>query len=352
MSLIRRGNILHFAFMHNGERYRGSCKTSNQRKAEIVEATVRARVMEGGQLPGPAKVPTLAEFSDRFFAWLEAIPEDRTPKPPTRRYYRVGWNLLEKTKLAGMRLDRITTDDALATEVGSSPANTNNALRTLSRMLTKAREWNLIRAKPVIKLVEEFGRDQIIEPWMEQKLLTVTAGERLTPKKHISAVGWEPFRTVLLIMLDAGLRPAEVFRMRWENIHWDRGVIFNPRGKSKKSRRYVPLTERVKAALLAFKGERNEGWVFPSKTSQSGHIADREVSKQWREAKQLAGLPESVDLYCARHRFGTDVSEVTGNVMAVMDVLGHEKPETSRRYIHPEMQRFREAINKRNQALQ
>lgn len=36
--------------------------------------------------------------------------------------------------------------------------------------------------------------------------------------------------------------------MRWENIHWDRGVIFNPRSKSRKSKRYVPLTERMKAA--------------------------------------------------------------------------------------------------------
>ena len=37
------------------------------------------------------------------------------------------------------------------------------------------------------------------------------------------------------------------------SIHWDKGVIFNPRGKSRKSRRYVPLTERVKAALVSRK---------------------------------------------------------------------------------------------------
>jgi integrase len=114
-------------------------------------------------------------------------------------------------------------------------------------------------------------------------------------------VGWEPFRTVLLIMLDSGLRPGEIFRMRWENIHWDKALIFNPRGKSRKSRRYVPLTERVKAALLTRKKGANEGWVFPSKGSRSGYITDREVSKQWLEAKRIAGIPENVVLYCARH---------------------------------------------------
>jgi hypothetical protein len=56
-------------------------------------------------------------------------------------------------------------------------------------------------------------------------------------------------------------------------------------------------TERVKAALLMRKEGVNEGWVFPSKKAQSGHITDREVSKQWLEAKRLAGIPEAVVLY-------------------------------------------------------
>jgi hypothetical protein len=47
----------------------------------------------------------------------------------------------------------------------------------------------------------------------------------------------------------------------------------------------------------------NEGWIFRSKRAQFGYITDREVSKQWLEAKGLAGIPESVVLYCARHRF-------------------------------------------------
>jgi hypothetical protein len=214
VSLIKRGNTWHFAFMHDSRRYRGSCKTSNQRAAEKLEATMLARVMEEGKLPGRLKVPTLGDFSERFFSWLKALPTDRTPKPPTRKYYRVGWRLLESTKLVSMRLDQITSDDVLATKVGSSPANTNNALRTLRRMLKKAQDWSLIGNVPVIKLVDECGREQLIEPWMEQALLNVTAGERITKTKRVSRVGWEPFRTVLLIMLDSGLRPAEIFGMR------------------------------------------------------------------------------------------------------------------------------------------
>lgn len=352
MSLIKRGNLWHFAFMHNGRRYRGSCKTSNQRMAEKIEGIMLTRVMEDGKLPGSTRVPTLSEFSERFLAWLTALPADRSPKPATRKYYRIGWHLLESTKLASMKLDQITTDHALAIEVGKSPANTNNALRTLRRMLKKAKEWDLIAATPVVKLVEEHGREHLIEPWMEQKLLTITSEERLTPKGRASRVGWDPFRTILLIMLDSGLRPGEIYRMRWENIHWEQGMIFNPRGKSRKSKRYVPLTERMKSALLPRQSGSREGWVFPSKKAASGHITDREVSKQWLEAKRLSGIPESVVLYCARHRFATDALQATGNIIAVMDAMGHERVDTLRIYSHPELTQIRDAMNKRNGAVQ
>lgn len=128
-------------------------------------------------------------------------------------------------------------------------------------------------------------------------------------------------------------------------------MIFNPRGKSRKSRRYVPLTERVKAALLSCKHEVNEGWVFPSKRSRSGHITDRETSKQWLEAKRIAGIPENVVLYCARHRFSTDAMEGTGNVLAVMDAMGHGSVNTTRIYTHTSAALVGDAIERRNKLL-
>src|SRR5262249_38433663 len=151
-----------------------------------------------------------------FLPWLEALPADRPPKEGTRRYYRQGWALLAKTNLAGMRIDHITSDDIASTAVGKSPANTNNALRTLRRMLCKAHEKNLIASVPVVKLVEETPREQLIEPWMGQKLLTIMKDSRTPTKKHAPKsinYSWEPVRTVLMIMLDTGLRPNEVFRM-------------------------------------------------------------------------------------------------------------------------------------------
>src|SRR5437660_12102022 len=215
VSLIKRGNVWHFAFRWNGKRYRGTCKTLKEKEAKKVESLVLARLLADGRVPGSKKIPTLSDFSNRFFNWLESLPADRPPKAPTRGYYRVGWRVLESTPITGMKLDQITTDYGSIIE-GLSAANTNNALRTLRRMLKKAHECQLLSVVPVVKLVEEHGRDELIEVRMDQQLLTVTAGPQLTPKGQRARVGWGPVGTLRLIMRGCGLRHGELFRIRWE----------------------------------------------------------------------------------------------------------------------------------------
>ena len=101
---------------------------------------------------------------------------------------------------------------------------------------------------------------------------------------------------------------------------------------------------------MSRKGDASEGWVFPSARAASGHIET--VQKQFDLAKRMAGLPKSIVLYCARHRFSTDAMEGTGNLMAVMDAMGHSKIDVSRLYQHPGTKQIRDAIEKRNQLLQ
>jgi integrase len=149
-------------------------------------------------------------------------------------------------------------------------------------------------------------------------------------------------------MLDTGMRPAEVYRMQWNHVKWDRELIFVPRSKSRKSKRYVSVSERVKRALQMRPQESS--FVFASARSRSGHIET--VQKQFDRAKQLAGLPDPVVLYCARHRFSTDAMDGTGNMMAVMDVMGHSKVDVMRIYQHPGLKQIGMAINKRNEVLQ
>src|SRR5258708_13312837 len=69
------------------------------------------------------------------------------------------------------------------------------------------------------------------------------------------------------MMLETGMRPEEVCRIRRENVHLDQGYLFNPFGKTKAVRRKVPLTERA-CALLARRLEKVKGdFVFPGRAT-------------------------------------------------------------------------------------
>ena len=326
MSLCKRGRLWHYDFWHRGQRYRGSTEQTGLSAARKVEALLMLRAREHRALIRSNRVPILSEFATRFLHWVKANNLEHA----TKRYYEYGWRMLKATKAAGMRLDQMTKDAAELLRFPGSAANGNVALRTLRRMLMKALEWDVIQFSPRIKLLKEHGREILIDPKTEAKLLEAAK---------------QPLRDVILVMQDTGMRPQDVFRMRWEHVNWFKRVIFIPHGKTKNSRRYVPLSDRARQALQ-LRGAVTTGWVFPSCHSQSGHITN--VAKQWVSARKAAGLDESVKLYCCRHTFATDALERTGNLAALMKTLGHADAATAMRYQHPGLEQIRKAVEERN----
>ena len=61
-----------------------------------------------------------------------------------------------------------------------------------------------------------------------------------------------------------------------------------------------------------------------------------------------ASLPKNLVLYCGRHDFGTVITARTGNLKAVMKVMGHRDFKTAMRYQHPEVDIVRAALNEQH----
>jgi integrase len=348
VALCKRGRFWHYEFQVNGTRYRGSTKQTIETRARQVEVRKMQEAQESGYSPLPRKAPILRDFAATVLKSFESSSLD----PDTKRYYRNGWSRIESTLVANMRLDRITTEGVATLQFDGSPSWQNQALRTLSVILAKGVERHYLHQKPTIRLQRETRREIIVDDASEASLLKVTR---------------QPLSDVLIVMRDMGLRPDEVFRMRWEHVNWERRLYFNPYGKSRKARRWIPMSQRVFDDLKARmclqsatvkKPRRGKAvvalpaqseWVFPSKKAESGHLTT--VAKQFRDARRLAGLPEALKLYGARHAFATYAVQATGNVFAVADAMGHEDLKTTRIYQHPEMDSIRDAIDQRNRRI-
>ena len=149
-----------------------------------------------------------------------------------------------------------------------------------------------------------------------------------------------------VILQDTGMRPDELFPMRIENVHWNENRIWIPEGKTRNSRRFVGMSDRVKQMLSVWCSGRTEGWVFPSPRSKTGHLTT--ISKGFAAARSRAGVDPRIVLYSARHTFGTHMLAATGNAFAVSKAMGHADIKSMEHYQHPDTSILNEAVNNRN----
>ena len=310
------------------ERYRGSTKETDETRAGKIAALKLADAIKGSD-PLDRKPPTLREYSVDFLEWVD----NGRLEADSRRYYRNGWRLLEKTKIAAKRMDKISKDDIEKLKFPGSPSNANNALRTLRRMLNKAKEDKRISKVPEFALFKEWGRSLRLNEEAERRLLPVAE---------------QPLKDIIVVMRDTGLRNArELYRMRVENIDYDAASIMVPDSKTLSGMRPVPLSDRVSEILRSRCCGRTEGWVWQSRY-RAKHIGAAMVNRQWVRARRKAGLPKHLVLYCARHDYGSFVLSKTGNMKVVMDLMGQSDYRTALKYQHHEVGVARELLNARH----
>jgi integrase len=300
--------------MIDGKRYRGSTQESTLSRARQVESILITRAREGSGLLQRRKPMTLREFSGRFLAFVR---DSNRLQPKSKDYYENGWDVMGDQPIAGMRIDRITSQDADTIKIDGSPAKVNRSLRTLRRMLHLAVEWEYIAKAPRIHLLQETGRSLLIEAKAETELAA-----------HIEGAA----KVALVLIMDAGLRPNEVVHLRVEDVNFTRGTLNVTRGKTKKSARFVPISERVREVLGQQIGERKDGWVFPSSRYPGEPIQRHALTSAFAIARRKAGLPSNLKLYNARHTFATDIMAASGNVFLLKALMGHTDVKTLDRY--------------------
>lgn len=339
--IYKRGKFYWYRFMFNGTVHRSTTKIligrgvrgeqSPMEKAKQIEAAERTRLALGeAGIRHRKPTPTLSTFSERFVQWMSA---ERADKANTIQFYedRIR-QLLGFDKLKNAAVDRIdeklvgeyvqwrtvrTRHYALRKKNGVELADTfeqvsvaciNRDLATLRRMLNVARLWKVIPSVPIIRLLPgEQNHERVISHTEEDQYLSA------------APLMLRQFATV---MIDTGMRPEEVCRTRWENVHLEPvngsrfGYIHNPHGKTKWAKRNLSLTARVQA-LLSMRhqaaGKPAVGWVF---------------------------------LYDLRHTFLTRLGEANADPYTIQKNAGHASILISQRYVHPTPERLEDAFAK------
>ena len=108
--------------------------------------------------------------------------------------------------------------------------------------------------------------------------------------------------------------------------------------------REVPIPAELAAVLRRLR--RRSQWVFPNhKGEREGHLLRR-----LKQVARRAGV-ERATLHKFRHSYATRLLESGADIVTVQRLLGHSDLDTTRRYLNPDVERKRAAVQRLGMTL-
>jgi integrase len=202
----------------------------------------------------------------------------------------------------------------------------NRELACLKHLFS--RNESVVPKNPVrgVKFLKEDNEQTRVLTCEEEKLYLLAASQ--------------PLQDIATMMLETGMRPEEVYRIRRENVHTDGGYLLNPFGKTKAARRKVPLSEPASAVLVKrldnenIKGE----YLFPGRVPEgkrpeaAGPIIKVNAAHT-ATIKRAKVAP--FRLYDLRHTWATRSAMAGVDLVTLAAMLGHSRIQMVLRYAHP-----------------
>ena len=344
MAVYRRGKTWWFVFEFGGRKVQESSGFRNKTAALRAEAKRRTDLFE--RRAGFTKLklaPKFEEFVDTFLKWSE-----QHHRPKTHGLHK--WNCQTlKRFFSGKYLDEITSGmvedfkSARKHELRQKAkdgrmvknATVNRALTTLKLLFHQAERSGFAVKNPVV------GVAMFREPLDSMRVLSFE-----DQAAYLSETS-QPLCDIAKVMLDSGMRPEEVFRMRIENIDFRQRTIFNPFGKTKAARRTIPMTDELFFLLRARVKRANDletPFVFPSPYDVQKPIGS--VKKAHSAAVDRAKIKPRFRLYDLRHTFATRAVASGTDLPTLSALLGGASIQMTMRYVHPAADQKRAAIER------
>lgn len=191
-------------------------------------------------------------------------------------------------------------------------------------MLRLAAKWGRIEKAATVELVAgERPRELVLSDNEVERYVTTCP---------------QPSKDCATVMHGTGMRPGEVFCMRWENIilDGDGSRIRILGGKTTAAQRSWPMVPGVHSVLTSrheSQGRPAEGCAFAAPT-ETGHITGSSVKDQHKRALMTTRI-KPFEPYCLRHTTLTNIAALGGDVFALARIAGHGRISVTERYVHP-----------------
>ena len=305
-------------------------------------AKTRAEAKEG-RLSLPKGRKTALTFAKAAMLYLEAErkvgAKDMVSKEGHLRLHLVPY-------FGSMRMERISkfTVEKFRNDIlrrGYKLGNVNRVLSTYRHMGYRLADQGKIPSPlPMIKLKDPDNRRNRVLTHEEESLLL----EAALPDSNTYA--W----LFVKIGLSTGLRHSEILAGRFDGLDARRRRL---RVRVKGDRvREQPLSSELVAILQReseMAEDSDDGWIFPSPRSASGHIEDMKTT--FKRCLIRAGLsPKEIVLHTMRHIAITNLAETGADIPTIQEFSGHLSLKMVMRYTHARDRRVNHAVDEMERA--
>ncbi len=323
--------------------------TTRTQAEELIEG-IRTKAREG-RLDLPSRHKVELRFAKAADLWLKE--EKRVGgKDLTNKSQHIRDHL--KPYLGTMRVDRITkfTAEKLRKHLRDkdiTEGTVNLIFATYRRMGRRLQEWRYLKQPfPMIKLDRVDNRRTFVLTRAEEQALLEAAAT------DCSSYVW------LFIKLGLGtsMRHSEILSARFENFDpVRRRLVVKVKGGKWRAQ---PLSRDLAETLerdRAMADDQN-GWVFPSPASSSGHIESMKKAfsrcaiaaglrvKTGTDAKGEPTYKPTVSPHVMRHTAVTRMARTGADIRTVQEFSGHQSLEMVMRYTHAQDEAVDDAIEK------
>ncbi len=168
--------------------------------------------------------------------------------------------------------------------------------------------------------------------------------------QFFSSLCWEQPRDIrcnamIYLAYTLGLRPKEISLISLDDISFAKKEIRIPDRKNTVPMR-LPLAEEALRAIVVYvtrvRPHVKHRALFVNLTAPYRPISHSTVSCDISACLHRAGISESA--YCLRHTYAQNLLEAGASIFQVKEMLGHDRIQTTQRYIHVHTQLMRRRL--------
>ncbi|PWH81217.1 tyrosine-type recombinase/integrase [Brumimicrobium oceani] len=156
-------------------------------------------------------------------------------------------------------------------------------------------------------------------------------------KRLINAPKYLKHRLMIATLYGCGLRSYELCALKLSDVDFDRNTVFVKKQKGKQDR-FVPLSKHLARGLQKYiRTEKPVIYLFNSQVTDNGKplpITVRAIQWVIKENRSKIGTSKKITAHILRHSYATHLLESGLNLLALKDLLGHARIETTLIYLH------------------